>query len=320
MVPNEPKLSIVIPVLGTVDELERTLISVLQCRDATSEVILVLNRPYDDPYALGDEVRFIHAPPSSGWVDCVNLAIDECRAPIVHLLACGATVEENWTDDPLAHFNDPIVGSVTPLVVEPEATDIVRCAGVAYDTGGRRRVVARGENVVAIETLARQAIGPTFVAGFYRRELLLAGHGFSSRVGDLLADVDFALRLQRSGFATVLEPAAGVRFADNSVHIAGPWQSGRNAERLFRRHITQNGWLGSLARHAMIVASELWPLLPLRTAVPRIMGRAFEWLTVEPLATEIAPAPYTHDETISLPLDRGPGTNERRDSLYRRSA
>jgi len=322
MVPNEPKLSIVIPVLGMVDDLERTLISVLACRDPDSEVLVVLNRPYDDPYDLQDEVRFVHVPPDSGWVGSVNLAIDECRAPLVHLLACGATVDEGWTAAALAHFDDPNLGSVIPLVVEAEATEIVRSAGVAYEAGGRRRVVARGEYIDRLANLPNRTIGPTFVAGFYRRELLLESHGFSHRVGDLLADVDLALRLERAGYTTALEPASCVQFTGNPANVAGAWSSGRHAERLFRRHATQNGWLQSLTRHAFVIAGELWPRLPLRMSVFRLLGRASTWLTTEPGAMEIATGPSSQDETVTLSLNRANQADHRPDShsQQRRSA
>lgn len=322
MVPNEPRLSIVVPVLGTVDDLERSLISVLQCRDNSTEVLLVFNRPYDDPYALEDEVRFVHALPKSSWADCVNQAIGECRAPIVHLLACGTTVEEGWTDRVLAHFDDPQVATVTPLVVEAEAADQVRSAGVTYESGGRRRVLARGESADHIEQHTIKQIGPTFMAGFYRRDLFQDGQGFSSRVGDLLADVDLAIRLARGGYRSVLEPSSRVTVDGNTVPVAGSWSSGRYAERLFRRHAVQNGWLSSLTRHAFVVAGELWPRLPLATSVGRILGRASTWLSVEPAVVEMSPAAAQANEPITLPFDRGIDDADRSDSPapQRRSA
>lgn len=305
MVPNEPRLSIVVPVLGTVDELERSLISVLQCRDKSTEVLLAFNRPYDDPYALEDEVRFVHVPPKSSWADCANQAIGECRAPIVHLLACGTTVEEGWTDHVLPHFDDPQVATVTPLVVEAEAADVVRSAGVAYELGGRRRVLGRGESADQIEAQNIKPIGPTFVAGFYRRELFHDGQGFSSRVGDLLTDVDLALRCAQAGYRGVLEPSCRVSMEGMPTHGAGTWTSGRYAERLFRRHALQHGWLNSLARHALVVAGEMWPRLPLGTSVGRILGRASTWLSVEPAVVAMNPAVTSCDEPITLPFDRG---------------
>ena len=49
------RLSIVIPVLGSLDGLEDTLVSVLENRPADCQIVVVLNQPYDDPYDLKDE-------------------------------------------------------------------------------------------------------------------------------------------------------------------------------------------------------------------------------------------------------------------------
>lgn len=319
MVPNEPKLSIVIPVLGTVDDLERSLISVLECRDELTEVLLVFNRPYDDPYALEDEVRFVHAPPKSGWADCVNLAVAECRAPVIHLLACGTIVEAGWADAALAQFNDPQVGSVTPLVVEADDTNIIRAVGVAYDAGGRRRVLARGEHVSDLDISSVQTVGPTFVAGFYRHDLFVDGQGFSPRVGDLLADVDFGLRLQRAGYKSVFEPDAWVMCEGNASPVVGSWSSGRHAERLFRRHAVQNGWLRSLTRHVLVVGAELWPRLALATSAARLLGRASTWLSVEPAVVELH-RPETCDGPATLRFERDEEDSVAEHMPHRRSA
>ena len=62
-----PRLSIVIPVLGNVEGLEDTLVSVLENRPVDCQIVVVLNRPYDDPYDLKDEVCFVEAPPGAGF-------------------------------------------------------------------------------------------------------------------------------------------------------------------------------------------------------------------------------------------------------------
>ncbi len=57
-----PRLSILIPALGIAEELERTLLSVLENRPEDAEVVVVDAFGYDDPYDLGSaEVRLIHS-------------------------------------------------------------------------------------------------------------------------------------------------------------------------------------------------------------------------------------------------------------------
>ena len=54
-----PRLSCVIPAVGTTQDLETTLVSVLEKRPDDCEIIVVLNESYADPYGLKDEVRFV---------------------------------------------------------------------------------------------------------------------------------------------------------------------------------------------------------------------------------------------------------------------
>ena len=55
------RLSIIIPVLGHSTRLDDTLVSVLENRPANCEIIVVHTEPYDDPYDLAGEVRFLEA-------------------------------------------------------------------------------------------------------------------------------------------------------------------------------------------------------------------------------------------------------------------
>ena len=54
-----PRLAIVITAVGSVESVERTLVSVLENRPTDCEVFVALNQPYSDPYDLKDEVRFV---------------------------------------------------------------------------------------------------------------------------------------------------------------------------------------------------------------------------------------------------------------------
>ena len=69
------RLSIVIPVLRQLDRLEDTLISVLENRPPDCQIVVVLNEPYNDPYALSGEVCFIQAAAGSSFADVLNLGI-----------------------------------------------------------------------------------------------------------------------------------------------------------------------------------------------------------------------------------------------------
>lgn len=113
-----PRLSIVIPVLGDPRQFESTLVSVLENRPEDCQILLALNRPYDDPYQLSGEVEFVRLPPEAGWVEELNAAWARCRAEVVHVLSCGVLAASGWTEQPLAAFGDPQTVSVAPLIVE----------------------------------------------------------------------------------------------------------------------------------------------------------------------------------------------------------
>src|SRR5512135_581399 len=99
------RLSVVIPVLGRLHKLEDTLVSVLENRPAGSEIVVVLNEPYEDPYDLTGEVNFIKAPARAGLADCLNRGIAASHGQIIHTLGCGVEVAPGWTDSILPHFD-----------------------------------------------------------------------------------------------------------------------------------------------------------------------------------------------------------------------
>ena len=162
-----PRLAIVIPAVGPIDVLESSLVSVLEHRPDDCEVIVVFNQPYEDPYGLDGEVRFVQAPVKSGIVDCVNRGIAHSHADLVHVLLAGCEVTEGWTDRALAHFDDPRVGAVAPCVQWKHADQQTVCRGIELCPGGVRRFyeglrpTTAGESVCAVW-------GPPIFAAFYR--------------------------------------------------------------------------------------------------------------------------------------------------------
>lgn len=267
-----PKLSIVIPALGKLDRLENSLLSVLENRPSLCEVLVVVNDQYDDPYCLEGEVRFVAARYGAGAVECANVGIAASRGAIVHLLACGATVRDGWAEPALAHFTDPHVGAVAPLVVAHHATDTVWAAGIAYQPGGKRELCHHGDSAATLEQAACPALGPTLSAAFYRRaalddltELLCPGLGEA-------ADVDLALRLQHADWQAVFEPACVV-VAEPPDPPRSAWQQALHLERLFWRHFGKDTPSGELAAHAAVVLAEFGRNLPHPRALSALAAR-----------------------------------------------
>lgn len=252
-----PRLSIVIPALGAWEQLEATLVAVLANRPADAEIVVALHDGYDDPYALEGEVRFVRLPPNATLVDAWNEAFAVCQAPVVHLLACGAVVSENWCDAALRDFDDPRVAAVAPLVTSTDEQFILT-AGWHYSMGGVASHFAAGESATSLAEPDDRWIGPHGAAAFYRRSAL-APAAFDVSLGDVLAPVDLALRLRAAGYQSMVEPRCRVALAGLP---GGSRFSALQAEQLFWRHAACDGWWQPAIAHVGAVAIEFGRALP----------------------------------------------------------
>jgi hypothetical protein len=247
----------IIPVVGTADRLEGTLVSVLEHRPDNCEVIVVLNTSYDDPFELRGEIQFIEAPPATGLVGCINLGIAAATAPIVHVLASGFEASNGWLEKATQHFSDPRVAAVTPIVYDAAERDRLIAAGVGWARGGSRTIgqVVPKENCES----SRESIGPLSVAGSYRKAALIPfGGGLPVEVGDHLADLDLALSLTLAGWTIPLDSTCQVFGVPNEEPRGGGFTSGLWSERLFWRHARRLGLMRELLSHAkMVVAKSL---------------------------------------------------------------
>jgi len=204
-VATAPRLSIVIPAVSTVDELEDTLVSVLENRPDGCEIIVALGCEYDDPWNIRDEVTFVRAPAGSSVIGCVNLGISCCTGEIVHVLSAGWKATEGWADRAIDRFDDRRVAAVVPVAVSGEDRDRVVSVGLSYTTGGRKmvRVPAKdcsrssvAASVSADPQRGSEVVGPLIDAGFWRADVLsAAGPGFARCCGPAMADADLAVAI-----------------------------------------------------------------------------------------------------------------------------
>lgn len=250
-----PRLSIVIPYLSADEPLEDTLASVLQNRPFDCEVIVVHRGPYEDPYDLGDEVRFVSADRNSGVANCLNSAVQAAHGDVVHFLRCGCEVEEGWTNVAIGHFDDPRVAMVSPLVIDTKDNDSVMTAGVRMAIDGSRQDCGAGNSLSQDKPLQARPTGPSLLAGFYRRQIAIACGGFSSEVNGHFVDLDLALSIRGLQFTCVLEPACIVRGGRTAAPNHGPISRGRNAQRMAWRHAGSNGWTKTILAHPVAVAA-----------------------------------------------------------------
>lgn len=264
------RLSIIIPFLGNRQALEDTLVSVLENRPEDCEVLVVLGEPYDDPYQLSDEVQFLAAPTGRGSLAYVNRGIEASQSPVVHVIACGTTVEEGWADAALSHFDDPHCAAVAPLVLDPADRGRVLAAGVTYTASGETRKLAGGAPV-AKQTAVRRVLAPHASAAFYRKSVLEAAGGFAE-LSDGWAGIDLGLSLRKAGYATWLEPRS--RVVASAAPATSRYATAREAECFFWRWAGQFGWLRSVMLHLLLVLGESVRGLVNLSTVPTLLGRA----------------------------------------------
>ena len=252
-----PRLSIVIPMTTGAGDLEDTLVSVLENRPDESEIVVVLARPYADPWNLRDEVRFVQAPSNAGLVSCVNLGIAASEAAVIHVLAAGWRATPGWTDSPMAILEAGDAGAVVPVVSD---------AGRAVSTGVR---CSRGGRRLP---QAEDAMAPCLEVGFWRADVLdMAGHGFSLVCGDDCADTDMAVTLDRMGCPVMVEPASQVECGAEQRRT-NPFLAGLHAERLFWRSRGGESLLSALPLHVVEMLRHSLARGPLGL-VPALAGR-----------------------------------------------
>jgi len=275
------RLAIIIPHTGDVSALEDTLASVLANRPDDCEIIVVLARPYEDPYDVKGEVEFVTAQPQGGPVEAMNLGIRRARAPLIHVLRCGVEVEEGWADAAINRLRDPRVWAVAPLVVESENPARIVAAGVAYHVGGSVVPLAAGGAADSVGNRCRRVLAPHPAAAFYRKTTWESLGGFDPGLGDQLAWVDAGLALERCGLLTVLEPGCRVRASRRCAAPASAFRQALESEQLFWRWAGRLGRGRSVAAHALMLLGEAARGMLNLSVAPRTTGRlAGAWLAM----------------------------------------
>jgi len=263
------RLSIIIPTTRDDQALESGLVSVLEHRPAASEVLVVLNRAYADPYELKDEVRFVQAPRGAGLFECLNVGALHAQGEVFHFLGCGLEARPHWAEAALAHFADPQVGAVVPSLVELDDANCVLAQGLEYDPAGRASLHLPEPRSRSSRSLLA---GPLAVAGFYRAAAI--GPGFNPNLGLQLAEVDLALRLEHEGFRIAVEPDSRIGVEPSLLESPLPsFRQGREAESLYWRYRQSLARQASLASHMATVIAEAMGSFPRWRSPAQLAGR-----------------------------------------------
>jgi len=269
-----PRLSILIPALGDSVDFEDTLASVLQHRPDDSEVIVAHARPYDDPYRLSGEVCFVARPQARQKVELLNAGFEAARSSIVHVVQCGLTVSEDWTESAIECFDAEQIASVAPLIIDADQPRRIVAAGQAYSSWGRVSTCCAGRKFDR-KLLSSKIIGPTLAAGFYRRSWWRSVR-WDESLGDDFADAHFNLTIAELGGQTTLASDCILRSADPAGFAADePYRfaTARQAERLFWSHLRRRPAMATISSRAALMLVEALLALPSPRAATGLLGR-----------------------------------------------
>lgn len=294
------RLSIIIPALGEWEALETTLVAVLQNRPPRSEVLVVVNEPYADPYDLRGEIQFVQGARRAGLVELVNEGVAAAHGDVLHVLCCGARVCDGWTDAALRPFRDSKVAAVAPLVVDAGCLTKIVTAGCTWSPGGKCSSFGSEQAADALAEAGKNWLGPEFVAGFYRRSTLVELGAFDSSLPAELAAVDLCLRLRQQDHRLLLEASSRVATSIAVLPRSAAFVQGWHSERLFWRHFAAQRRLPQIIAHGgvLLVESLLQFLRP--AGMARTLGRLVGACDVRP--------PRRHEPSLATP-NRSPTTS-----------
>ena len=244
MATDSPRFSIVVPLVGDVNLFEQTLASLLRDRSSETEVILVHDGTYEDPYSMGGEVTIVDAQ-SRRLARMLNQALDAASAELIAIVRPGVELPENWQADIGPSFADEKVASAVPVIVPLADPSEIVAAGLKTNYGFQRILEGDGDKIADRVFGRLRPIGPTQWAAFYRRSTLELAGNFDVTVDDQYLDLDIALTLKslgcRSHFAaqcvaTISRPALITKQADQP--------HGNSAQRAIVRHTREDSPLG----------------------------------------------------------------------------
>ena len=293
------QLSIVIPSHKRADLLRLCLASVTRFAPPRTQIVVVDDGSKDAAVsrAAGEfaGVTVVRRAKAGGFCSAANAGIAAATAPVVELLNDDAEVTGGWADSALAHFADPRIAAVAPLVLQNDPVrrgrglpPLIDTAGDEYDFGGFAR--KRGGDQVSDRHTATpplsgsgsltpiRVFGASACAAFYRRDALLHAGRFPEHFGAYFEDVDLSFRLRRLGFEIVHDPASVVWHRVSSSYGKRPSRrvlerQSCNEERVFWRNVRGRDRIRWMPRHAAVLAGKALRRWEEGAFLPWFLGR-----------------------------------------------
>lgn len=258
-----------------------TLLAAAEAYPGPAEVVVVDDGSADDSVEVLrrelPEARVVVHSENRGFGPACKTGVEAAQHEVVVLLNSDVTVEEGFLAPLLAHFEDPDVFSVSPLILDREG----RPGKITVNHPYVRRGELRWRGVDPEELLQLSRLGPEVELEIFslfglggaiavRRERFLALGGFDPLYRPFYhEDVDLGLSAWRRGWKVLVEPRSKVKHLDGGTigrhyapfrvkvarrrhrmlcswkHAEGAWRSAQGRS-LLRRALTR--WLTLDAR------------------------------------------------------------------------
>jgi hypothetical protein len=301
------KLSIIVPADGHQEDLDNTLLSVLENRPAHCQVMVPHPSTYRDPYDLGDEVKFVPTE-SAELATLINAAVQCSDGEVIHVLLGRSVAQPGWTEAVMQQFADePETAAIAPAIAFPGRSRRLTAVGIRYGRGGLKRLVVTRRPLRAASVSRWRIDGPLLQAAFIRRNVLDRLGGLRGEFGRYHIDTDLAARLRAAGARCVHQPESHVQAA--FVMAPRGFHAARREERLFWTHLTPLSRRGAHACHMAHVSLDLVRHIPRLSLLTSLVGRTFgaaesvSRLCCGPRALDSEFA-GDGDATISIPIDQ----------------
>ena len=265
-----PTLSVVIPTHNGRHLLADCLGSLRDHRPAAIDLDVVVaddastDGTADWVRAKHPEARVVSLPSNGGFCAAANAGIDAACGEFIQLLNNDAEVLPGWAEAGLAPFDDPLVGSVAPLVAVRSRPDRVDSAGDAYAFYGRPSKRGHGDPIERWSARpAEEVFGASASSAFYRADAVRRVGAFDPSYGSYYEDVDLAFRLRWAGYRCVYAPSCRILHDVSATYDHGSAslhrRMSRNAEALFWTNLP-TGWIVAaiLPRIAFLAAQLCW--------------------------------------------------------------
>ncbi len=291
--PPIPRLSIVIPIGRDIAAFESSLISVLENPTDGSEILVCHDGSYQDPFELGDEIKFVIAD-SENPLELISAGASQARGRFVHVLADGLCATNGWSDKALEQFEAYDCGVVAP-VIRNESDDTIVSAGWSDRVTGLCKSANRGRR--SVEESKSQQAGAYLQGSFWRRELLRSLTDSLTTTDLLEASYAFHHIANKAGWKCSVASKSELLYAEDTLPWDAPSLRRGMRTQCVKNHFSNGGWSKSLS-------AALWSAIASVTRPGQIVeaiGRGVAPIVSTSLAQRVRPnqvASSNQDENI----------------------